>query len=576
MFDPSRIWQAGRDFGREELLRAVKARRFLAQTGLLDDLALSGILALLRGRGRLTPSMTVRFHAANSPHRTALIDAQSGRRFSFAEFDRLVDRTVRMLVRLGVGPGDPVLVMLENGPEFVFLQLALSRLGGSAVAVSSRSTAPELGFLLENSKAKAAFFSADGVSVVRAALLNSTHSVGTRAISVGAVVPGFPSYDELLDATTDGVVNESASANASFVIYTSGTTGKPKGAVRKFDRSSTLQILGFLAETPFRIGQRHLAVCPLYHATAFGFVGLSFLLGNTVVLLDFEPRAFLAALERYRIHHSAVVPTQLFRTLELGPDAVRATDTSSLVALFSGGAPLSGALAERTMAAYGDKLYNFYGATETGLVTLAKPHDLRVAPGTIGRVIAGNDVRLLDEAGESVAPGEVGELFVKSGNLVAGYHANRAATDESMREGYFSVGDLARRDAHGYLFIEGRKRDMIISGGVNVYPREVESVLAEFPSVGDVAVVGLPDLEWGERVHAFVEPRAGLVVDEGLLLEFCRERLAGPKRPRGVTVLERLPRNPTGKILKRELREPQPASMSRTLPDASSKTGSAR
>ncbi len=556
MLDPSRVWKAGRDFGRDELLRAVKGRRFLTQTGILDELNLAGIAALLRGRGRMTPSMTVRFHAANSPHRTALIDAQTGRSFSFAEFDITVDRSVRMLERLGVRPGDPVLVMLENSAEFMFLQLAIGRLGGSAVSVSWRSTAPELAYLFENSQARAVFFTAGRADVVREALAASRHAVSGRVVRVGVHASEFPSYEELLSGVSDRVVvDEAASEDASFVIYTSGTTGKPKGAVRKFDRHSTLQILGFLAETPFRIGQRHLAVCPLYHATAFAFVGISLLLGNTVVLLDFEPASFLAALERYRIHHTAVVPTQLFRTLELGVEAVRATDTSSLVAMFTGGAPLSGVLASRIMEAYGDKLFNFYGATETGFVTLAKPHDLRVAPGTIGRVIPGNDVRLLDDAGRPVAEGEAGELYVKSGNLVTGYYANRGATNEAMREGYFSVGDLARKDARGYLFIEGRKRDMIISGGVNVYPREVEAVMAEFPSVGDVAVVGLPDPEWGERVHAFVEPRVGETIDERALLEFCRTRLSGPKRPRGVTVLDVLPRNPTGKILKRELRE---------------------
>lgn len=555
MLDPSRWWNAGREFGREELLRLVTARRFLGRAGLVDDLALGGVLALVRGRGRATPSMTVRFHAANAPQRTAVIEARTGRRLSFAELDREIDRAVRMLAGMGLGRGDAVLLALENSPEFLVLQFAVGRLGGSAVTVSWRSSAAELAFLLENSGAKAVFFSPSAMTSVKVALARAGGDVGPRVACVGASVPGVPALDELLRGVADTPVGEQGSDDASLVLYTSGTTGKPKGAVRKFDRRSTLQILGFLAETPFRVGQRHLAVCPLYHATAFAFVGLSFVLGDTVVLLDFEPTAFLDALERHRIHHAAVVPTQLHRVVGLGTAAIRARDTSSLVALFSGGAPLSAPLAARVMEAFGDKLYNFYGATETGLVTLAKPHDLRVAPGTIGRVIGGNDVRLLDDAGREVPTGEVGELYVRSGNLVAGYHANRGATAESMRDGYFTVGDLARRDERGYLFVEGRKRDMILSGGVNVYPREVEAAIAEFPSVGDVAVVGISDDEWGERVHAFVEPRAGQVVDLAALEAFCRERLSGPKRPRGVTVVDALPRNPTGKVLKRELRE---------------------
>lgn len=544
---------------RDEVRRAAAARRFITQAGLWDDLALGGVIALLRGRGRLTPSMTVRFHAANSPHRTAVIEASSGRAWSFAEFDRDIDRTARMLLALGVRPGDAVLLGLRNTAEFLLLQFATTRIGGSAVTVSYRSTESELGYLLDHSGARAVFFASDRADVVKGVLANRAE-VFARAVEVGPKSGGFPSFEELFEAApahrssrTFGLT-EAGTGEASFVIYTSGTTGRPKGAVRRIDRGSTLPLLGFLNETPLRVGQRHLAVCPLYHATAFGFVGLSFLLGNTVVLADFEPRGFLDALERYRIHHAAVVPTHLHRVVELGRDVVGACDTSSLVALFSGGAPLSSALAERVMDAFGDKLFNFYGATETGLVTLAKPHDLRLAPGTIGRALLGNDVRLLDDAGVEVADGCVGELYVASGNLVVGYHADRSATESSMREGAFSVGDLARRDPRGYLFLEGRKRDMIVTGGVNVYPREVEDVMAGFPSVGDVAVIGIPDEEWGERVRAFVEPRRGESVDIPALMAFCRERLAGPKLPRDITVIDALPRNPTGKILKTELR----------------------
>jgi acyl-CoA synthetase (AMP-forming)/AMP-acid ligase II len=555
MVGPSRLLQLGRELAHEELSRVRLARRFLAQTGLVDDLALGGVLALLRGRGRITPSMTIRFHAANSPHRAAVVDAQTGRTMSFSELDRAIDQAVGLLGALGVRRGESVLIMVKNCPELLVLQMAASRLGAAAVAVSWRSTAGELSYLLENSGARVLFFSSDRDEAVRGCPAFAQAGGSPRAVAVGGDVPGFVGFDELLSAAPPTASFESESGEASLVIYTSGTTGKPKGAVRRFDRRATLPILGFLTETPFRVGQRHLVVCPLYHATAFAFVGLSFVLGNTVVLLDFEPQAFLDALERHRIHHAAVVPTQLYRTLELGLGAIRARDTSSLLAFFSGGAPLSGALASRVMDAFGDKLFNFYGATETGLVTLAKPHDLRVAPGTIGRELAGNAVRLLDEEGRDVPLGEVGELYVKSGNLVAGYHANDAATAEATREGFFSVGDLARRDARGYLFIEGRKRDMIISGGVNVYPREIEAVLALHPQVGDAAVVGVPDPEWGERVHAFVEARAGASIDLASLRSHCRERLAGPKRPREFTVVDSLPRNPTGKILKRELRQ---------------------
>jgi fatty-acyl-CoA synthase len=203
-------------------------------------------------------------------------------------------------------------------------------------------------------------------------------------------------------------------------------------------------------------------------------------------------------------------------------------------------------------------LFNFSGATETGLVTLAKPADLRAAPGTIGKALPGNEIRLLGEDRRDVKPGEVGELYVKNKMLVAGYHDDEAATEQSMIDGFFSVGDLARRDVSGHFFIEGRKRDMVISGGVNVYPAEVEGVLEQHPDIAEVAVIGVPDREWGERVRAFVVKKSGSTLDEGVLKTYARERLAGPKVPRDYVFIDALPRNPTGKVLKRDLREMGP------------------
>src|SRR5262245_51744327 len=203
----------------------------------------------------------------------------------------------------------------------------------------------------------------------------------------------------------------------------------------------------------------------------------------------------------------------------------------------------------------GDKIFNFYGATETGTVTVATPADLRASPGTIGRAVPGVEIRLVNEQGRDCKIDEVGELFARSKMRFDGYYKDPDATQKSTLEDYFSVGDLARVDARGCYFIEGRKRDMIISGGVNVYPAEVEGVLHEHPAVGEAAVIGVPDREWGERVRAFVVLRPGMDADADDLKAHCRARLAGPKVPRDYIFLESLPRNPTGKVLKRELRE---------------------
>jgi fatty-acyl-CoA synthase len=539
------------DQARASTERARVAHRVTRQTGLVENAHLGGIRVLARALGRTSPTTVIRYHAANTPHRTALVYGE--RTWSYHELNQHTDRVANALRRQGIGRGDAVVFMLHNVPEFLFLQGATSRIGASAVTVSWRSTPSELRYLLTNARARAIFFDASVADVVSRVL--SETGIGDRAFSVAGAAPGFSSFEEIL-TDADASVPPDHSEDAAVVIYTSGTTGKPKGAVRKFGKEAAVQVLSFIGETPMHVGQTHLAVCPLYHSTAFGFITVSFIVGSTIVLLDgFEPESFLDALERHRVNHTAVVPTMLHRTLSMGKDAVKRRDLSNLRAIFTGGAPLSPALGEAVMDAYGDVLYNFYGATETGFVTLAKPSDLRAAPGTIGRCIRGNEIRLLDEAGRPVKQGEVGELYTKSGNLVAGYHDNPEATSESMREGFFSVGDLARQDESGYYFLEGRKRDMIISGGVNVYPREIETVLTAHPDVAEAAVIGVPDDEWGERVRAFVALKSDARVGLEELMAYCQTELAGPKRPREITILDELPRNPTGKVLKRQLRE---------------------
>jgi fatty-acyl-CoA synthase len=538
---------------REHARRVRLLRRVAKKTGMVEDLSLEGLRALVRARGRANTSLVYRYYAAARAHQPALVHHE--RAYTFAELDSQIDAAGAALRAQGIGRGDAVVLMLKNVPEFIFAQQGIGRIGAAAVSVSWRSTASELAYLVEHSGARALLFDASTTDAVRGALERAGRRVGSRAFSVGGAVPGFGSYEELLAARGATPV-EDASDEGAVVIYTSGTTGKPKGAVRKFSSNAMVQVLSFIAETPMRVGQTHLCVCPLYHSTGFGFAGLAYLLGSTVILHDgFEPHDFLEALERHRVDHTALVPTMLHRAVALGEDTIRARDTSHLKAIFTGGAPLSPALARGAMAAFGDKVFNFYGATETGLVTVATPSDLRAAPGTIGRTIGGNEIALFADEGRRCAPGEVGELYVRSGNLVEGYHDDPQATAASLKDGFFTVGDLARQDERGFFFLEGRKRDMIISGGVNVYPTEVESVIMEHPAVAEAAVIGVHDDEWGERVCAFVELKSGARCSADDLSAHCREHLSGPKRPRDFVLVDVLPRNPTGKILKRELRE---------------------
>ncbi len=531
-------------------------------------MSLPGAKILLRAlaQGKPDPSLTFRVAAENQPHRVGLVGllapqgaprgqlVQEERAYSFFELNDRVERIAKSLVKRGVRPGDRIVTMLKNRPEFVLVQAAAGRLGCAAVSCSFRSTPRELEYVVKDSGARVLFFDVEVASVIAESHDARTRIGEQRCVVVGGSFEPFPGLDELVTEGQTGTLPRREDA-PTVVMYTSGTTGKPKGAVRQYAIGVMAGAMAVIGETPMEVGETHLAVCPLYHATAYSFIAISYILRSTVyVMRDFRPEAFLEAVERYRITTTAVVPTMLHRLVELGEETIRKYDTSSLKVIFSGGAPLTAPLAREVMRLFGHKLYNFYGATETGVVTLARPEDLERAPGTIGRLLEGQEVRLLDEEGRRCRPGQVGELYARSGQLIVGYHANESGTREAMREGFFSVGDLARQDERGYFFLEGRKRDMIISGGVNVYPAEVEAVLDDHPAIAESAVVGIADAEWGERVRAVVVVKPGAETTADELSEYCRKLLAKPKVPREFVFVEALPRNPTGKVLKRELR----------------------
>ncbi len=532
--------------------RARAARRVAFRSGAAFEARPRSLIAAARARlaGPLGVSALLRIHAAGRPDDPAVVF--EGQTWTWREADQRIDRLASGLKReLGLGAGDAAVLVMKNRPEMLEAQAALARLGGSAVSVSWRSTAEELEYLVEHSGAKAVLVEADASDAARLIAPRLTRVRPGAIVSVGGEREGLTPYEEILRRGRD---ERSDGTEGAVVIYTSGTTGKPKGAVRRFPKEMVWDVLHVLDELPIRVDDRHLVVAPMYHSTAFGFIAFTMTLGGAVVIeRAFDPERFLATIARERVTTTALVPTMLHRVLALPEATRRRYDTRSLRAIFCGGAPLTGELARRVIEEMGHVLYNFYGATETGLNTIATPEELLRSPGTIGHAIEGNDIRLLDEAGREVPPGETGELWVKNAMLVAGYHADEQATKASMREGYFSVGDLAHRDANGLYHLDGRKRDMIITGGVNVYPAEVEEILHRHPQVSEVAVIGVPDEEWGERVRAFVVPREG-GIDEADLVAWSKRHLAGPKVPRDVRVVDELPKNPTGKVLKRELR----------------------
>ncbi|MEO5729175.1 MAG: AMP-binding protein, partial [Byssovorax sp.] len=460
-----------RDAAKQARFRLETMVRVGGKLGMHRSMTWPGARLLLRTvpRGKTNPSLIFRFYAENDPARVAIVQATSPARppdaaestapiqYSYREMNEAIDRIGLSLSRRGISRGTSVLMLVKNRIEFLLIQPAIGRIGGKAVPASWRSTAPEIEYLARHSGARAIFFDADIAETIRevAAKLSIPKS---HLISVGGEVPGFLSFEELIDRERGEAPD--ASEEGQVVMYTSGTTGRPKGAVRSFQQNALAAALCFVGETPMALGDVHLAACPLYHATAFGFCGFSFLLGGTIaVMSEFKPEPFLDAVQRHHVTTTALVPTMIHRLTELRPEVIARYSLTSLRTVFSGGAPLSSPLAIEAMDLLGDKLWNFYGATETGVVTIASPADLRSSPGTIGRVIPGVELRLLDDAGRECRDGEVGELYARSAMLVDGYHADAEATRQSMSDGFFSVGDLARRDAHGCFHLEGRKRD---------------------------------------------------------------------------------------------------------------------
>jgi acyl-CoA synthetase (AMP-forming)/AMP-acid ligase II len=503
----------------------------------------------------LHPAAIWSFHAANSPDRVALVEG--GRRFTWREANDRINRLANSLRALGAKPGSRVATMLHNSIEWFEAVGAIQKIGASVVFVSYRYTAPEARFLFEDSGADLLVFDAESTEVALTAWRESGRRDG-KAIVVGPSPPaGLVAYESLLRrGTAEEPPAELRRGGSRTFQYTSGTTGRPKGAVRDVSRAGPGALVGLLRRVPLRRTDRHLVAAPLYHATGAGFAMIHVALGATVhVLRRFEPLEFLRVVDRERITTSALVPTMLQALVDVPIERRKRSDTSSLRILVTTGSVLSQSLDEAVRRAFGEVLYDLYGSTEMAQVTVATPADRRARPGTIGRAIPGVEVTLLDEEGRPVADGEVGELFAKSDLTVEGYHGARSSGSESRLGGYFSVGDLAVRDSRGYLRLVGRKTDVVISGGTNVYPAEIEAVLATHPAVREAAVVGVPDEKWGERLVAFVvaKPRSTLPSDAALV-RFCRKSLAGYKVPRRFERVDELPHNPTGKVLKGELR----------------------
>ncbi|HRC54475.1 MAG TPA: AMP-binding protein [Kofleriaceae bacterium] len=561
---------------RAQLDKAWFSARVLFQTGVLGQaerakhLPRLAAAALRSARG---PNLVLLFHGITQPSKEAIVEygARGTRRLTWGQLHALINRVCHALLDRGVTPGAKVALMLPNGVEFLVAQAALARLGATAVQIGYRSKAPEISHILDNAEPQACIFHARFLAAMQEARGHGDprgHGgpalvVDGELLCAEAMTGTLTDWERALAAASAElpVLARGKSASDSddsggVIIYTSGTTGKPKGANRSWKQTGFDSVSDLIAQTRMRNDERHLVLCPLYHSAAPAFVAMVLALGGTVVLMNhFEPEGALAIIEKEAITSTLVVPTMLVRLCALPAVTRKAYNTSSLRWIMSGAAPLATETARQAQELFGPILWNFYGSTETGLVTLAGPKDHLSRPGTIGRALRGNEIRLLGDDRQRVAVGGVGELYARNSTMISGYHRNRTATDEASLEGLFSVGDLARVDADGYYYLESRKHDMVISGGVNIYPREIEDHLHTHPAILEAAVIGVPDAEWGESLKAFLVVREGMAVTAEEIAAHCRGALADFKRPRQVAFVAELPRNPTGKVLKRALRE---------------------
>ena len=496
--------------------------------------------ALMRRWGP-SPAAGYALSALRSPNEPAVIDEAGST--SFSEIHARSNSLAHALRKRGIGPGDAVALLCRNHRGFLEATVAIAKLGANGIFMNTAFSGPQLAEVAKREGVKALIHDAEFAEILESLPAMPCFVAWDDGGSVG------PSLDDLVreGPRTD---LEPPGRSPRFVILTSGTTGTPKGAQRS-SPSSVAPAAALLSKIPLRARERTMIAAPLFHSWGFAHFNLGLLLGSTCVLQRrFDPEATLRAVAEQSCTALVVVPVMMQRILRLPDDVKRALRSDRLRVVAVSGSALPGELAHEWMNAFGENLYNLYGSTEVAWATIATPGDLRAAPGTAGRVPFGTQVRIVDEEGRDVDRGRTGRIFVGNEMAFEGY---TGGGHKQALGGLLSSGDLGHFDAEGRLFIDGRDDEMIVSGGENVFPLEVEDLLASHEAVEEVAVIGVPDPEWGQRLKAFVVPNPGHVPDEDQLKRCVRENLAAYKVPREVVFLERLPRNATGKILKREL-----------------------
>jgi acyl-CoA synthetase (AMP-forming)/AMP-acid ligase II len=503
-------------------------------------------LALLRWGP--TPAAGYTASTARFPDEVAIIDDAGT--LTFREVHERSNALAHALAAEGVGIGQGVAIMCRNHRGFIEATIAASKLGADAIFLNTAFSGPQLADVARRENPRVLIYDEEFDDVLAEAGEGRLKLLAWRE-------PGPSRAERSLDEIMrDGnrADHSPPASRGKAILLTSGTTGTPKGASRSQPRSLD-PAATLLSRIPLRAREKTTIAAPLFHTWGFAHFTLGMSLSSTVVLRrTFDPEATLSLTARHECTALVVVPVMLQRILELDDEILDRYDLSALRVVPVSGSALPGPLAERWMDHFGENLYNLYGSTEVAWATIATPGDLRAAPGTAGRIPRGTTVRIYDDAGQPVRQGESGRIFVGNEMQFEGYTGGGG---KDVLDGLMSTGDVGHFDAEGRLFIDGRDDDMIISGGENVFPGEVEDLLAGHEAIGEVAVFGVPDERFGERLAAVVVLRPGAELDADGVRAHVKANLAVYKVPRDVSFVDELPRTATGKVLKRELRQPR-------------------
>ncbi len=488
----------------------------------------------------------LRAAAIRSGDRPAVIDERG--EVTYAELDERSNRLANAWRERGLKPGDGVTILARNHRWFLDAVFAAAKSGARIVLLNTDFAARQIREVAGREGTDLLVFDDEYADMLEG--VEPQHG-RYRAWTEDGSAPDDDTLEKLIEAG-DPSGPPKPDTKPKIIILTSGTTGTPKGAPRSEPRSLA-PIGGLLSKVPFRAREVTECCAPMFHALGFAAMLMAVALSSTIVVRRrFDPEATLESLERNHVTAMVVVPVILQRILDVGEEKIKQRDLSELRIIFVSGSALGPELAKRALRSFGPVVYNLYGSTEVAYATIATPDDLQSEPGTAGKVVRGAIVKIVDEHGEDTPPGETGRIFVGNAMQFEGYTGG--GTKEALA-GLMSSGDVGHFDDEGRLFIDGRDDEMIVSGGENVFPAEVEELLAAHEAIEEAAAIGVDDERFGQRLRAFVVIRDGESVSEDEIKDYVRSNLARYKTPREVVFVDELPRNPTGKVLKRELAE---------------------